>query len=178
MKKKIILSAAALFGILLIIAAAGVITNYADGARVGTGHEPKYCIKTVSDDGSKVTYWGIGYKVVRYVGVSPDEPYENNIGVKMGSWFMEYELPAPKSIVVEQVGKTMIIEDREEADRLCHILQDSRYDGELCDGIITHKMIVEDEIYYLLEDCGEIRRGDKQAKLSEEDLDAVLKILN
>ena len=39
-----------------------------------------------------MTYWGLGYKVIRYVGVSPNEPYENNIGVKMGSWFMRYEL--------------------------------------------------------------------------------------
>jgi len=26
--------------------------------------------------------------------VSPKEPYQSNIGVKMGSWFMTYELPA------------------------------------------------------------------------------------
>lgn len=31
-------------------------------------------------------------KVIRYVGVSPNEPYESNIGAKMGSWFMKYEL--------------------------------------------------------------------------------------
>lgn len=78
---------------LIILIVAGFITNYIDSARVTTGHEPKYCIKVVSDDGSKVTYWGLGYKVIRYVGVSPKEPYENNIGVKMGNWFMKYELP-------------------------------------------------------------------------------------
>ena len=82
MKKKICIG----IGIILIILiVAGIITNYADTGRVTTGHEPKYCIKVVSHDGSKVTYWGLGYKVIRYVGVSPNEPYENNIGVKMGS---------------------------------------------------------------------------------------------
>ena len=41
----------------------GIITNYIDSGRVTTGHEPKYCIKIVNNDGSKVTYWGLGYKV-------------------------------------------------------------------------------------------------------------------
>ena len=90
MKKKICIGIV-IFLIILIIA--GIITNYADTGRVTTGHEPKYCIKIVSDDGGKVTYWGLGYKVIRYVGVSPKEPYESNIGVKMGNWFMKYELP-------------------------------------------------------------------------------------
>ena len=70
-----------------------IITNYADTGRVSTGHEPKYCMKVISQDGRKITYWGLGYKVIRYVGVSPDEPYESNIGVKMGNWLMQYELP-------------------------------------------------------------------------------------
>ena len=73
MKKKICIVA----GItLIILIVAGIITNYADSGRVTTGHEPKYCIKIVSNDGSKVTYWGLGYKVIRYVGVSTNEPYE------------------------------------------------------------------------------------------------------
>ena len=90
MKKKIGISVGVCLLILVIV---GIITNYADSANVTTEHEPKYCIKIVSEDGSKITYWGLGYKVIRYVRVSPNEPYENNIGVKMGSWFMKYELP-------------------------------------------------------------------------------------
>ena len=90
MKKKICIS----IGIILIVLiVAGIITNYVDSSRVTTGHEPKYSIKVVNNDGKKVTYWGLGYKVIRYVGVSPNEPYESNIGVKMGNWFMKYELP-------------------------------------------------------------------------------------
>ena len=89
-----------------------------------TGHEPKCCIKIVSYDGSKVTYWGLGYKVIRYVGVSPNEPYENNIGVKMGSWFMKYELPKPDSTenkdysffgkVIESTANCIIVEPNED----------------------------------------------------------------
>lgn len=91
MKNKKLLVIGIVIAIILIIV--GVLTNYIDSGRVTTNHEPKFCIKTISTDGSKVTYWGLGYKVVRYVGVSPNEPYESNIGVKMGSWFMKYELP-------------------------------------------------------------------------------------
>lgn len=90
MKKKICIGVGILLMILIV---AGIITNYIDSGRVTTGHGPKYCIKIVNNDGSKVTYWGLGYKVIRYVGVSPNEPYESNIGVKMGNWFMKYELP-------------------------------------------------------------------------------------
>lgn len=88
MKKKSFL---VIFFILMILIILSFITNYADTARVSTNHEPKFCVKFISDDGSKVTYWGLGYKVIRYVGVSPDEPYQNNIGAKMGNWFMQYE---------------------------------------------------------------------------------------
>ncbi|MBE7039812.1 MAG: hypothetical protein E7398_03675 [Ruminococcaceae bacterium] len=74
--------------VLLVLIIASLVTKYIDTANVSTGYEPECCIKIVSQDGSKVTYLGLGYKVVRYVGVSPDESYESNIGVKMGSWFM------------------------------------------------------------------------------------------
>ncbi len=90
MKKKIGIGIGVSLILLIIV---GIITNYVDSGKITTGHEPKYCIKVVSNDGGKVTYWGLGYKVIRYVGVSPNEPYENNIGVKMGNWFMKYELP-------------------------------------------------------------------------------------
>lgn len=90
MKKKLCLGVGIFFMILIVT---GIITNYIDSGRVTTGHEPKYCIKIVNNDRSKVTYWGLGYKVIRYVGLSLNEPYESNIGVKMGNWFMKYELP-------------------------------------------------------------------------------------
>lgn len=90
MKKKAFIIA---ISILLLLVIAGLVTKYIDTANVSTGHEPECCIKIVSQDGSKVTYWGLGYKVVRYVSVSLSEPYKNNAGVKMGSWFMSYEKP-------------------------------------------------------------------------------------
>lgn len=89
MKKKILIISLTILFILIVL---GFITNYIDGGRVSTGNEPKFCIKFINKNGNKVTYIGLGYKVIRYVGVSPDEPYKNNIGVKMGNWFMKYEL--------------------------------------------------------------------------------------
>ena len=91
MKKKIIISISI---ILILLLGFGIYSYYIDSARVRNNVEPKFTIKTISHDGNKVTYWGLGYKVIRYVGVSPKEPYQSNIGVKMGSWFMTYELPA------------------------------------------------------------------------------------
>lgn len=87
MKKKIIIPVV----IILILLIAVGITNYIDGGRVRTGVEPVCCIKIVSEDGNKVTYWGLGYKVIRYPSVSPNEPFKNNRGIKMGNWFMKYE---------------------------------------------------------------------------------------
>lgn len=175
MKKKICVGAGIILVILIVV---GIITNYADSGRVTTGHEPKYCIKIVSNDGSKVTYWGLGYKVIRYVGVSPNEPYENNIGVKMGSWFMKYDLPNEKIITIEYEGKTIEISNYNDCNKIYNILVNSKYNSEICDGINTHKITMDNEVYYLKESCQEIQKGDKQAKISKKDLDTILKIID
>ena len=89
MKKTIIV----LSIVLALLVVAGLVTSYADSARVRNSVEPVHTIKIVSADGTKVTYWGLGYKVIRYPSVSPNEPYKNNRGIKYGNWFMKYELP-------------------------------------------------------------------------------------
>ena len=175
MKKKIGIGIA-IFLILLIIG--GIITNYADSGRVSTGQEPKYCIKVVSNDGSKVTYWGLGYKVIRYVGVSPNEPYENNIGAKMGSWFMDYKLPKSNTIEIEYEGQKITITDIKDIGTIENILLNSKYDGEICDGINTHKIVLNNEVYYIKESCKEIQKGDKQATISAEDLELINNIIS
>lgn len=94
MKKKAIIVISVLAAILL---SASLFTSYIDSARVRNSIEPKYTLKIISGNGAKVTYWGLGYKVIRYVCVSPEEPYKSNRGVKYGSWFMQYELPDEES---------------------------------------------------------------------------------
>lgn len=78
--------------IIMVLVFLGLITSYVDSARVRNSVEPKYVIKIISDGGNKVTYWGLGYKIIRYPSVSPNEPYKNSRGNKYGSWFMKYDL--------------------------------------------------------------------------------------
>ena len=105
MKKKNLI----IIGIIsLILLITGLVTSYIDSARVRNSIEPKYAIKITTDGGNKVTYWGLGYKVIRYPSVSPNEPYKNNLGVKMGSWFMNYKLSEYENIDVELLFPALI----------------------------------------------------------------------
>lgn len=90
MKKKTLIIIGIILFLLFVL---GLVTSFKDNARVRTGIEPKYTIKIKNSDGSKITYWGLGYKVIRYISVSPNEPFKNNSGVKYGSWFMSYKKP-------------------------------------------------------------------------------------
>ena len=77
--------------LVVLLISTSLVTSYIDSARVRNSVEPKHTIKIVSEDGSKVIYWGLGYKVICYPSISPNEPYKNNRGVKYGNWFMKYE---------------------------------------------------------------------------------------
>lgn len=89
MKKKVFI----ISGIIIIaLVISALVTSYADSARVRNAVEPIHTIKIISENGNKITYWGLGYKITRYPSVSPNEPYKNNRGVKYGSWFMSYAL--------------------------------------------------------------------------------------
>lgn len=105
MKKKLI----AILATILIVFIASIIAAYYDSARVRNGHEPKLVIKLISSDSKKVTYWGLGYKVIRFPSVSPNEPYENNLGVKFGNWFMDYKLSSKYNTVKTKDNNNLII---------------------------------------------------------------------
>ena len=81
-----------LLSVLFIFFLFSFFTYTSDKARVRNGIEPIYTIRIITNNGNKVTYWGLGYKVILYPSVSPSEPYKNNKGVKFGNWFMNYEL--------------------------------------------------------------------------------------
>ena len=165
--------------VLVVLIIASFITKYIDTANVSTGHEPECCIKIVSQDGGRVTYWGLGYKVVRYVGVSPKEPYEDNIGVKMGSWFMKYEDPTNEILDVKSFGtnNTFQISEKADVDFITNLLKHSKYLDEPCDGIIDYSITYDDCTYNVLIGCGEIRKGNIQAKISDKDMDELERIL-
>lgn len=176
MKKKGIIIAISVFLVLLI---ASIITKYIDTANVSTGHEPKCCIKIVSHDGGKVTYLGLGYKVVRYVGVSPYEPYENNIGVKMGSWFMRYEKPTNAVLDVKDLenGNTFKISEKADVDFIVNLLKNSKYINEPCEGIANYAIAYDDYTYDILIECCEIKKGNKQGKITDKDMEGLEKII-
>ena len=121
MKKMVLI----ILSVVVFLAITALTTSYIDSARVRNGAEPKCVIKIVSQDGLKVTYLGLGYKVIRYPSVSPEEPYENSRAVKYGGWFMKYDLREELSVYkptefqnieigifdVTDVGATVIIKD-------------------------------------------------------------------
>lgn len=79
--------------IVAIILLFGITTGIIDHKRIIDNKEPIFTIKLVNGATGKITYLGMGYKVIRYCGVSINEPFKSNIGLKYGSWFMTYELP-------------------------------------------------------------------------------------
>ena len=176
MKKKNLIIVICIVIILIII---GLVTSYIDSARVRNSMEPKFVIKIITDGGNKITYWGLGYKVIRYTGVSPHEPFKNSLGTKFGSWFMDYELSNYENIEIEVLmdNKTIQVSKTKDIEFIINLLKDSKYINELCEGMNTHKITIGDDVYYLKEDCSEIQRGDKQAEVSEEDLGKFLEIV-
>ena len=177
MKNKKVLIICIIVAIILVIL--GFITNYVDKGRVSTGHEPKYTIKIITDGGNKVTYWGLGYKVVRYPAVSPNENFKSSLGVKFGSWFMNYKLSNYDNIDIELLmeGKTIKVSKTRDIEFIIGLLKDSKYINELCEGMYTHKIEYDNETYYILEGCKEIKKGRKQAQISEPDFERFMKIV-
>ncbi len=176
MKKSKLLIIGIFLFVLIIL---GVLTNYIDSGRVTTNHEPKFCIKTINKDGNKITYYGLGYKVIRYVAVSPSEPYEQNTGVKMGSWFMKYERPTQKvvTIKIRKREEEIEIKPSKDIDRIYDILANLKYEEPTCDGIVTHEIIIDKEKFYLKENCKAVQFSEKQSFITQEDLDTILKII-
>lgn len=123
MKKRLIYLLLVFIGILLIFS---FYTHLIDSARVRNGIEPKFTIKIVSEDDKKITYIGLGYKVIRYVSKSIDEPYKNNRGVKYGSWFMNYKL-TDDYIVSEIIDRTKEINNFMCAEALEEFYRDDDY---------------------------------------------------
>ena len=164
----------------IVLIAIGLVTSYIDSARVRNSIEPKFTIKLTTKGGNKVTYWGLGYKVIRYPAVSPKESFKSALGVKYGSWFMKYELSNHDfiDVVLLMDGKTVKVSKTRDIEFIIGLLNDSKYINEVCDGINSHKIVLNNEIYYIKDGCGEIQKGRKQAKISKEDLNKFLKIID
>ena len=177
MKKKIIIIICIVIFVVLVVL--GLLAKYVDTGRVATNNEPKYCIKIVTRGGNKVTYIGLGYKVIRYPAVSPNEPYKNNLGAKMGSWFMNYELSGYDELEVKMLTeeKTVKITSTRDIEKIVSLLKYSKYNKELCLGINTHLIKLGEETYYIKEGCKEIQKGNNQASITDKDFDDLMDII-
>lgn len=115
--------------IVIVLLVFGLYSHYIDSARVRNGVEPKFTIRIINNTGDKVTYWGLGYKVIRYTKVSPSEPFKNNRGVKYGSWFMKYELTSKDYgfEIANIVDTTNSIKDFSCAEALEEFYEDDNY---------------------------------------------------
>lgn len=130
-----------------IIITFALITNYIDSGRVVHGEKPKFTIKIVHGDGSKITYLGLGYKVVAYTGVSPKEPYELHPYKQFGSWFMKYEKPNNNKTItnIDDFYKTTLTEGKDIKDLTKnYAISDAKKDGVYTkeDGINKAKEFV------------------------------------
>ena len=75
-------------------------------------------------------------------------------------------------------GKTVTITEYEDIEIIQNILVNSKYNNEICAGINTHKITLNNEVYYIKEDCKEIQKGNKQAKITDEDLNTINNIIS
>ena len=88
------------------------------------------------------------------------------------------ELQTGNIIEIEYEGQTITITDMKDIGTIENILLNSKYDGEICDGINTHKIVLNNEVYYIKESCKEIQKGNKQATISTEDLSTIKSIID
>lgn len=79
--------------------------------------------------------------------------------------------------IIEFDGELIKIENEGDCIKLKEILEDGKYNLEICKGEITHKIVYNSEIYYIKKGCMEIQKGNKQAQMSEEDFKCLVEII-
>ncbi len=82
------------------------------------------------------------------------------------------------NITIMNDNKIITINDNDEINKIYTILNNLKYDSDLCKGINTYKITINDEAYYLKGDCQEVQKGNKQSKISKEDLNTIIKIID
>lgn len=80
-------------------------------------------------------------------------------------------------VIKSEFDGNVIITDENDVAEIKRILTSYRYTEPPCDGITTHYITFDNEVYSLLKDCKEIKKDGKQAKISDNDLATILKII-
>ena len=173
-----------LFIVLGVIIILGLIFFAIDYNRVQKQEKPLFCIQYpagVIRDGGTIEYFGLGYKVIDFNMLNG---YDE---IKIGSWFMKYEdfenefnnyISNTKVIVNGYDNMPNITITGEDALILKQILNEFTYDGELCDGIYSYEIIIDDvEHYKVKRDCMAIERENKQTEITKIDLESIENII-
>ena len=170
-----------ILGVIIIL---GLIFFAVDYSRVQKEEKPLFCIQHPAGiimDGGTVEYFGLGYKVIDFNRVNG---YDE---MKIGSWLMKYEdfekeynnyIDDTNITIKGYINLPNITIEGEDALILKQILNDFVYDGELCNGIYSYEIIINDEEHYMVkQDCKAIEKGDKQADITEEQLKSIEDII-
>ena len=173
-----------ILGVIIIL---GLTFFTVDYNRVQKQEKPIFCVKdAIANDGGTEEYLGLGYKVIDF------NRYNGYDEMKIGSWFMKYEDFEDEykeyGSAVEEIDPEVVINGYnnmpdititgEDTTKIKQILDGFSYDGELCDGIYSYEIIINDEEHYMVkQDCKAIEKGDKQADITEEELKSIEDII-
>ena len=173
-----------ILGVIIIL---GLIFFAVDYSRVQNHEKPIFCINyATANDGGTKEYLGLGYKVIAFNRL---DGYNE---IKIGPWTMKYEDFEDEykeyGSAVEEIDPEVVINGYnnmpyititgEDTTKIKQILDGFSYDGELCDGIYSYEIIINDEEHYMVkQDCKAIEKGDKQADITEEELKSIEDII-
>ena len=171
-----------ILGVIIIL---GLTFFAVDYNRVQKQEKPIFCVKdAIANDGGTEEYLGLGYKVIDF------NRYNGYDEMKIGSWFMKYEdfedeynyenndISNTKVVVNGYNNTPSITMIDDDAIAIKQILNGFTYDGELCNGIYSYEIIINDEEHYMVkQDCNAIEKGDKQANITEEQLNSIEEVI-
>lgn len=170
-----------ILGVIIIF---GLIFFAVDYNRVKNKEKPIFCIRNpagISMDGGTIEYFGLGYKIIDFNRLNG---YDE---VKIGTWFMKYEdfeneynnyVSDTKVIVNDYDNVPSITITGEDALILKQILNEFTYNSELCNGIYSYKITIDDEEDYMVKrDCLAIEKGNKQTEITKIDLESIENII-
>ena len=167
-----------------IIIILGLIFFGVDYNRVKNGDNPIFCIRNLAGiymDGGTIEYFGLGYKVIDFNMLNG---YDE---IKIGSWFMKYKdfeneyndyVSNTKVIVNDYDNIPSITITGEDALIIKQILNEFTYNSELCNGIYSYKITIDDEEDYMVKrDCMAIEKGRKQTEITKLTLESIENII-
>ena len=79
--------------------------------------------------------------------------------------------------IKDATNNTIQISEKADVDFITNLLKHSKYIDEPCDGIVDYAITYDDYTYNILISCSEIKKGNKQATISDKDMKELERIL-